>query len=120
LITLKHPGLAEVLEVGEYERTLFVSREYIAQTPFQVKLDDSEPLSLLDARHIASQVGEALQELASAGIKHGNLSAKNLFVLSDGTVRLTDPAFRSNGSQLSIGGVACRIGVAGKPVPDHA
>src|SRR5207249_1660667 len=67
LIALQHPGLVEVLEVGEFEKTLFLVREYVPQKSFRLRLEACEPVSLLEARQIASQVGEALNALAAIG-----------------------------------------------------
>lgn len=105
----RHPHIVPVQEVTEYENSCFVVREWAEGVSLRKYLTQNGTIPVGEAARIARQTAHALDALADCGLAHGRLTADNLFLETDGTVRLTDIGFSRAANTLPLAGVACRV-----------
>jgi len=120
LIGLRHPNLAAVHEVCTHEDTFFLARDLAGGTSLRTLLRQRGPLSLYEARWMASQVADGIDALGDAGFPHGALTPDNVFVENNGLVRITDAGFSRTAGALSLAGVACQMTAPVAPTDDVA
>jgi putative peptidoglycan lipid II flippase len=89
---LSHPGFARLLDLGSDEGVAFLVREYIAGQSLRQLLDTGGPQPPLEAARLVAFVLDALSEVRDAGLQHPAITAENVIVSDDGSIRLTDAA----------------------------
>lgn len=87
---LFHPNLATVLEMGEADGRFFISMRYVEGKSLARVLKEDGPLSWVDAKRMASQVGSALDFAHKKGFLHRDVKPSNIIVSEDGEFILTD------------------------------
>jgi serine/threonine protein kinase len=88
---LRHPGLGVVREVVEYEGAFLLVEDIIDGPPLSEELGH-RAWPLEDFLPLALQLASALDYLHDQDLVHGNIKPANIYLLDDGTVRLTDAA----------------------------
>jgi eukaryotic-like serine/threonine-protein kinase len=88
-ISIEHPALARVLDVGEREGTLYLAMEKLDGSLAQ-RLRAQGPLPWREAAAICAAVARALSALHAASLVHRDVKPANLLLARDGTVRLAD------------------------------
>ncbi len=86
---LEHPNICTVYEVDEADVRTFISMSYIEGQSLKDKLKDG-PLSIDEAREIASQVAEGLREAHEKGIIHRDIKPANIMLTDKGQAKITD------------------------------
>ena len=87
---LNHPNVCVIHETGVTDKNRhFIAMEYIQGITLRDKLT-REPISLLDALHIARQVADALAAAHAAGIVHRDIKPENIMLRPDGYVKVLD------------------------------
>ncbi len=88
---LIHPNVVEVLDAGLLpDRTPFLVMERLRGEPLGQILWRERRLSPVRVAHIVSQAAAALGALHARGVVHRDVKTDNLFVESDGRVKLLD------------------------------
>ncbi len=81
--------LARVLDFGrDADGRLFIVSDFVEGEPLDRMIAASGPLPLDRAKQIVAQIGEALLEGQKVGVVHHDLSAKNVLITSDDSVKL--------------------------------
>jgi len=81
--------LARVLDFGrDADGRLFIVTDFVDGQPLDRMIAASGPLPLDRAKKIVAQIGEALLEGQKVGVVHHDLSAKNVLIASDDSIRL--------------------------------
>lgn len=90
LMSLDHPNIAKILDVGQDEELYFIAEEFVpGQDLEHLFTSSSEPLSNDQAFDLALSLTLALEYIHSRGVIHGDLRPRNIF-LSDEKLKLTD------------------------------
>src|SRR5262245_1434664 len=94
LVTLKHPHIAAVLDVGRFGAQVFVATEYLSGGTLKEHIqslqsvgDTFPPDQILS---YADQIADALVYAHSQRISHGHLRSEDVMFSEDGTLKLTD------------------------------
>lgn len=86
-----HPALVRVLDVGRTESgRAFVVTEFVDGRRLSDVLVSGPPLDVVRALAMALELGGAVETMHNMGLVHGGLSSRNVMVLADGAVKLTD------------------------------
>lgn len=91
LQAIRHLGLCEILEIGEYEAGVFLVMPYYEGGTFSDALVDG--MSLTRLIHIASELCDALHVLHAQGLTHGDVKATNVAFARAGHAVLIDGAY---------------------------
>jgi len=87
---LNHPNVCVIHETGVTEnKRHFIAMEHIQGITLRDKLT-REPITLLEAIHIARQVADALAAAHAAGIVHRDIKPENIMLRPDGYVKVLD------------------------------
>ena len=84
----RHDVLPPVAEHGEAGEEYYVATEPVAGKTVRALLEEREKLSVKESAVIVGEVLRALAHLHSRGVVHGDVSADNVLVDSEGRVRL--------------------------------
>jgi len=99
---LSHPNIAQVLDVGEVDDTLYLATEYVAGQDLWTLLERLASARVVmpigDVCHIARDIAQAVEHAYSAAdidgrplsVIHGDLSPHNIIIRTDGTVKVSD------------------------------
>ncbi|MFL6248433.1 MAG: protein kinase domain-containing protein [Thermoanaerobaculia bacterium] len=88
-ITLNHPNVAHIYDVGEENGVRFMAMEYVEGETLRARMV-REPLSLDAALEIAVQIANALGSAHAAGIIHRDIKPENVMLRPDGYVKVLD------------------------------
>lgn len=106
-------SLANLFEVSEGENGLFMAREWIAGMPLSTFVQEIRQqqieLPTYEVSRIAGQCAAALDALAAVGLRHGALTADNVIVSENGSIKLTDAGFSEAAGNFNFGGTTCRL-----------
>ena len=86
---LKHPNVAHIYEIGEWNGIQFIAMEYVEGQTLAAKIS-SHPLNLTEVVEIGIQVADALDEAHSKGITHRDIKPANLMLTARGQVKVLD------------------------------
>ena len=86
---LRHPNLPAVYDVGRENGYTFLVMEYIKGRTVRAMLDDGPP-PLEESLRIGQDLAGALAAIHDLGLIHGDVSADNAIIRTDGTVFLVD------------------------------
>jgi serine/threonine protein kinase/predicted Zn-dependent protease len=86
---LDHPNICTVFEVDEAEDQTFIAMSYIEGQSLKDKLKKG-PLAIDEAKDIAIQVADGLQEAHEKGIVHRDIKPANIMLTEKGQAKITD------------------------------
>ena len=90
LVSLSHPHIVPVYELGAAEGTYYLSMEYVEGATVSQVLERG-PLAAALTAHVGAQVSEALEYAHSRfGILHRDITPRNIIVDQAGHARLVD------------------------------
>ncbi len=84
-----HPAFCPILEIGDENDDFFVVMPLLEGRRLS-QMTKGKPLPLHRSLQIAIEVGEALKAAHEAGAVHRGLKPANIWILDDGSVRITD------------------------------
>ena len=87
---LSHPGIANVFDYGEADRTAYLVMEYVRGEPLSAVLAREGRLPPDRALDIVGQTALALQAAHDEGIVHRDVKPGNILIRPDGVVKVTD------------------------------
>ena len=85
-----HPNIMKIYNVGEFELKPYVSYELLRGKTLKEVLDNRGKLSLDEAFDYMLQILSGSEEIHKFGILHNDFKPDNLYLLSDGTVKIVD------------------------------
>lgn len=88
--SLNHPNIVHVFGRGTYEGRPYIVNEFIKGQTLREKLNFSMALSLADACEVMLQLTSAIGYIHRHGIVHRDIKPDNLFIMNDGTVKISD------------------------------
>ncbi len=89
LASLNHPNIASIYGVEESEGTHCLVLELVGGVTLSERIARS-PIPVDEAREIALQIAEALEEAHAHGIVHRDLTPENIKLTPDGKVKVLD------------------------------
>src|SRR5579862_7602576 len=110
--------LVPIEEVGEVEDGVYMARLFVPGLSLAASRRLRGLLPFHEAARVARQVGEALDALAAAGLRHGALTGHNVLLGDDHIVRLTDARVIGEGFAFSVAEAACRFARQAAPAAD--
>ena len=75
---IKHPNIVELYEIYEDQDFCYLSMEFCPNGNLQQLVDESGPLSLIEAKTIARQILNALEYIHSQKICHRDIKPENI------------------------------------------
>ena len=85
-----HPNILKIYNVGDYNGQLFLSYELLKGKTLKEVLDNRSRLSFDEAIDYMLQMCDALNYIHRAEVIHNDVKPDNIFVLSDGNIKLYD------------------------------
>src|SRR5215831_9204772 len=86
---LNHPNILTVYDIGTHEGLPYIVAELLAGSELHAKLNEG-PLPPRKAIDYAQQIAQGLAAAHDKGITHRDLKTENLFVTTDGRVKILD------------------------------
>lgn len=90
LATVKHPNLAQVLDVRSDEDVLYWVTEWVKGGSVGPRVRRKGPLSPAEALTVIDQAAAGLAHCAASGLLHGGLKAENVLLERSGVARIAD------------------------------
>lgn len=90
LALLNHPNIIKIYGVGEIENRPYMANEYVKGLTLREKLNYSISLSLNETLNIMMQLTQGIAFVHKHGLIHRDIKPDNLFLLSDGTLKIAD------------------------------
>ncbi len=87
--SLNHPNIITIYEVGQSDRSHFISAEFIEGRTLREHLKDNT-MTLREALDVAIQVATAIAAAHNAGIIHRDIKPENVMLRADGYVKVLD------------------------------
>ena len=82
-IGLSEPGLVTPLKAGVQETVAYLAQEYVAAESLDVAMGHYAPLTIARAAPFVSQLAGAIDGARAAGVLHGALHPRDIFVTPD-------------------------------------
>ncbi len=89
VLTLNHPNIVTIYDIGEIDRTSYIASELIEGETLRGCLEQAE-IHLQDILDIAIQVANALVAAHEKGIVHRDIKPENVMIRGDGYVKVLD------------------------------
>lgn len=85
-----HFNIVRIVDFGKFEGTPFMITEFIYGQTLRALLDNRRTMEFKETCYIISQILDALNELHLRGIVHRDIKPQNVYVMSNGTVKVAD------------------------------
>lgn len=86
---VNHPNLCSILDVGKHDEQTYVVMEFLEGESLKDRLTKERP-SMDTALDWARQLSEAVDAVHSAGVIHGFICPRNVFITDSGQIKLLD------------------------------
>jgi WD40 repeat protein len=86
---LRHPGIVQVFEVGEYRGNAFMALELCAGGSLDQRLREKPPTAR-EAAELVRALAGAMQAAHDASVLHRDLKPANVLIAADGALKITD------------------------------
>ena len=87
---LNHPNIVTIYDIGKSERVAYMAMEFLEGDELRAILTAGQPLPVIQALDVASQVAEGLFYAHERHIVHRDIKPANIMVVRDGLVKITD------------------------------
>ncbi|HKW80633.1 MAG TPA: serine/threonine-protein kinase, partial [Casimicrobiaceae bacterium] len=87
---LNHPNIVSIYDFGEDAGTWFIAMERVEGRELKQAFEANERFSIADIVRIMSQILDALDYSHRQGVIHRDVKPANIFLLSDGAVKVAD------------------------------
>jgi tRNA A-37 threonylcarbamoyl transferase component Bud32 len=104
---LSHPNIVSIYEYGEDAGIAYIAMEYIHGRELKSYFDRQERFPIPEVARIMTQILGALEAAHRMGVVHRDIKPGNIYLLDDGTVKVTDFGIaRVESSSLTQAGIA--------------
>jgi len=100
-LELSHPNIAELVEVGREDGTLFIVEEWLRGPTLETHLRHA-PLSSQETIDLMRQIATALNYLHRQGRAHGDLRPRQILFSDEQDIKLTDTGLSEAFTQAGI------------------
>jgi serine/threonine protein kinase len=87
---LQHRNIVTIFEFAEDGQTPYIVMEFLRGTSLAARLDSAQPLTLDETLDIVIQLCAGLSYAHEQGVVHRDVKPANIFLLTDGAVKLLD------------------------------
>ncbi len=87
---LNHPNIVTIYDVGEEGDVSYIAMEYLEGSDLRDVIADRRCLSVEEVVNLGAVIAEALSAAHAQGIVHRDVKPANIFVQTDGRVKITD------------------------------
>ncbi len=87
---LNHTNIVTIYDIGKSERVAYMAMEFLEGDELRTILTAGQPLPMVQALDVASQVAEGLFYAHERHIVHRDIKPSNIMVIRDGLVKITD------------------------------
>jgi eukaryotic-like serine/threonine-protein kinase len=87
---LEHPNIARVLDLGEQEGRPYLVMELLEGESLAARVDRAGAMAPAEASRVVAAVADALEAAHRAGVVHRDVKPGNVFLTSDGEVKVLD------------------------------
>jgi len=90
MAALSHPNICQTIDLCSMDSDLFLVLEYLEGTSLEMLIEEAGPLSFPILGGLLLQACAGLEHAHSKGLVHRDLSPSNLFITSNGQLKLLD------------------------------
>ncbi len=108
-----------IYEIDEHQGQIFIAMEYIQGQSLKQRLKEG-PLAIEEAKEVAVQVGEGLQEAHDHGIIHRDIKPANIMLTEKGIAKITDFGLAKLSGGIDLTKVSMIMGTVAYMSPEQA
>lgn len=118
--TLQHAALVTLLDYGWDGQAFYIINEWVDGLNLSTYLAEYGALTPPTAVHVARQICAALGAVHRAGLEHRGLKPENVFLTTDGGVKVADPGLSLLASDSGLSRTTVMLGAVNTMSPEQA
>lgn len=118
---LRHPGIQQVLDAGEFEGYPYLITEYITGQSLRTHISSHTPLPVQEAVQVLERLCQAVGYCHKQGVVHRDLKPENIVITSTGEVVIIDfgIALRRGARRITWAGLNNPVGTPDYMAPEQ-